>query len=126
MALPRGYSANRGYTDVFRGSVNRNADDAGADRHGFPTPPGSDRDLLEQLADLPFTEAAQNVAFVIGMGTGERQNATTLAVSSINARGKRVRCYSVVDPVNAREQKTQQANPDKCPKPVAYGSGHSR
>jgi DNA replication protein DnaC len=65
-----------------------------------------DRRLIDQLADHSFTEAAQNVVFVGGTGTGKSHLATALGISGITHHGKRVRFYSTVDLVNALEQET--------------------
>lgn len=62
-----------------------------------------DRHLIMQLADLAFTEAAHNLVFVGGTGTGKSHLATALGVSGITHHGKRVRFYSTVDLVNALE-----------------------
>jgi DNA replication protein DnaC len=63
-----------------------------------------DRKLIEQLADLSFTEPAHNVVFVGGPGTGKTHLATALAVAGIARHGKRVRFYSTVDLVNRLEE----------------------
>ena len=63
-----------------------------------------DRKLVEQLAELTFTESAHNVVFVGGPGTGKTHLATALGVAGITGHGKRVRFYSTVDLVNALEQ----------------------
>ena len=42
-----------------------------------------DRDLITGLADLSFTEAAHNVVFIGGTGTGKTHLATALGVSGI-------------------------------------------
>jgi DNA replication protein DnaC len=67
-----------------------------------------DRKLIEQLADLSFTDKAHNVVFVGGPGTGKTHLATALGVSGITRCGKRVRFYSTVDLVNALEQEKAQ------------------
>ena len=67
-----------------------------------------DRKLIEQLADLAFTESAHNVVFVGGPGTGKTHLATALGVSGITAHAKRVRFYSTVDLVNVLEQEKAQ------------------
>jgi DNA replication protein DnaC len=69
----------------------------------FDTSP-VDRKLIDQLADLSFTEKAHNVVFVGGPGTGKTHLATALAVSGITQHGKRVRFYSTIDLANALEQ----------------------
>lgn len=63
-----------------------------------------DQGLITELADLSFTEAAHNVVFIGGTGTGKTHLATALGVSGITQHGKRVRFYSTVDLVNLLEQ----------------------
>jgi len=63
-----------------------------------------DHNLIQQLADLSFTEAAQNVVLIGGTGTGKTHLATALGVSGVTRWGKRVRFFSTVDLVNALEQ----------------------
>jgi len=63
-----------------------------------------DRNLILQLADLSFTESAQNVVLIGGTGTGKTHLATALGVSGISQWCRRVRFFSTVDLVNALEQ----------------------
>jgi DNA replication protein DnaC len=63
-----------------------------------------DRALVEQLADMSFTEAAHNAVFIGGPGTGKTHLCTALGVAGITRHGKRVRFYSTVDLVNALER----------------------
>jgi DNA replication protein DnaC len=63
-----------------------------------------DRGLIAELANLSFTEAAHNVVFIGGTGTGKSHLATALGVSGITQHSKRVRFYSTVDLVNLLEQ----------------------
>jgi DNA replication protein DnaC len=63
-----------------------------------------DQNLIRQLADLSFTETAQNVVFIGGTGTGKSHLATALGISGISHWGKRVRFFSTVDLVNTLEQ----------------------
>ena len=63
-----------------------------------------DRSLIMELADLSFTDAAHNVVFIGGTGTGKSHLATALGVSGITKHSKRVRFYSTVDRVNLLEQ----------------------
>jgi DNA replication protein DnaC len=62
-----------------------------------------DQALIKQLADLSFTDTAQNVVLVGGTGTGKTHLATALGVAGITRHGKRVRFYSTVELVNALE-----------------------
>ena len=63
-----------------------------------------DRKLIQQLAELAFTEAAHNAVLVGGPGTGKTHLATAIGVSGITRYCKRVRFYSTVDLVNVLEQ----------------------
>jgi DNA replication protein DnaC len=63
-----------------------------------------ERKLIQQLAQLEFTEPAHNAVLVGGPGTGKSHLATAIGVSGITRHGKRVRFYSTVDLVNALEQ----------------------
>jgi len=63
-----------------------------------------DRTLIDQLADLSFTDAAHNIVMVGGTGTGKTHLATALGVAGITKHSKRVRFYSTVDLVNLLEQ----------------------
>ena len=63
-----------------------------------------ERALVEQLAELSFTEAAHNAVFIGGPGTGKTHLATAIGVAGITQHGKRVRFYSTVDLVNALER----------------------
>src|SRR6476646_114632 len=67
-----------------------------------------ERALINQLSDLSFTEAAHNVVFIGGPGTGKTHLATALGVAGLTRHGKRVRFYSTVDLVNALEQEKVQ------------------
>ncbi|EWS57420.1 transposase/IS protein [Methylibium sp. T29-B] len=84
-----------------------------------------DRALIDQLADLSFTEAAHNAVFIGGPGTGKTHLCTALGVAGITRHGKRVRFYSTVDLVNAleREKAEGQGRAD-CGEPHAHGRGH--
>ena len=67
-----------------------------------------DQQLIKKLADLTFTQDAQNVVLVGGPGTGKTHLATALGISGLTRHGKRVRFYSTVDLVNALEQEKTQ------------------
>jgi len=67
-----------------------------------------DRVLMGKLANLSFTEDAQNVVLIGGPGTGKTHLATALGISGLTHHSKRVRFYSTVDLVNALEQEKAQ------------------
>ena len=67
-----------------------------------------DQALIQRLADLSFTEDAQNVVLIGGPGTGKTHLATALGICGLTRHGKRVRFYSTVDLVNALEQEKAQ------------------
>ena len=63
-----------------------------------------DQPLVNSLATMKFTDAAQNLVLVGGTGTGKTHLATALGVSGIQQHSKRVRFYSTVELVNTLEQ----------------------
>lgn len=63
-----------------------------------------DERLIDQLATMAFTDAAQNVVLVGGTGTGKTHLATALGMAGIQQQGKRVRFYSTVELVNTLER----------------------
>lgn len=67
-----------------------------------------DRALLQKLADVSFTQDAQNVVLVGGPGTGEIHLATALGIAGPTRHAKRVQFYSTVDLVNALEHEKSQ------------------
>lgn len=67
-----------------------------------------DQALIQKLANLSFTENAQNVVLIGGPGTGKTHLATALGICGLTRHGKRVRFYSTVDLVNALEQEKVQ------------------
>ena len=67
-----------------------------------------DKKLVHQLAELTFTEPAQNAVLVGGPGTGKTHLATAIGVAGITRHGKRVRFYSTVDLVNELEKEKQR------------------
>ena len=67
-----------------------------------------DKALILKLADLSFTQDAQNVVLIGGPGTGKTHLATALGISGLTHHGKKVRFYSTVDLVNALEQEKAQ------------------
>ena len=72
-----------------------------------------DHKLVSQLADLSFTQAAQNVVLIGGPGTGKTHLATAIGISGITRHGHRVRFYSTVDLVNALEQEKAHGKPGR-------------
>lgn len=72
-----------------------------------------DKALIQELATLGFTDAAHNVVFIGGTGTGKTHLATALGVAGITQQGKRVRFYSTVDLVNLLEQEKAQGKAGK-------------
>ena len=67
-----------------------------------------DKALILKLADLSFTQDAQNVVLIGGPGTGKTHLATALGISGLTHHAKKVRFYSTVDLVNALEQEKAQ------------------
>jgi DNA replication protein DnaC len=63
-----------------------------------------DQSLINKLATMKFTDAAQNLVLVGGTGTGKTHLSTAIGVSGIQNHGKRVRFYSTVELVNTLEQ----------------------
>ena len=68
-----------------------------------------ERRLIEQLAEMTFTEKAHNAVFVGGPGTGKTHLATAIGISGVTRHSKRVRFYSTVDLVNALEREKAQS-----------------
>lgn len=62
-----------------------------------------DENLVKQLHELDFMDAAQNIVFVGGPGAGKTHLATSLGIQAIRAKGKRVRFFSTVELVNTLE-----------------------
>jgi DNA replication protein DnaC len=67
-----------------------------------------DESLVHQLHELKFADAAHNVVFVGGPGTGKTHLATSLGIHAIRAHGKRVRFFSTVELVNMLETEKAQ------------------
>jgi len=62
-----------------------------------------DEALIQQLKSLAFLEAAHNLVFIGGPGTGKTHLATALGIDAIGQHGKRVRFFSTIELVNALE-----------------------
>jgi len=72
-----------------------------------------DKALIKKLADLTFTQDAQNVVLIGGPGTGKTHLATALGISGLTHHSKRVRFYSTVDLVNALEHEKAKGIPGR-------------
>ena len=72
-----------------------------------------DKALIKKLADLSFTQDAQNVVLIGGPGTGKTHLATALGISGLTHHSKRVRFYSTVDLVNALEHEKAKGMPGR-------------
>lgn len=74
------------------------------DLHGFDfTESRVDEVLIRQLHTLSFADAAHNLVFIGGPGTGKTHLATALGIEAIRKHGKRVRFFSTIELVNALE-----------------------
>lgn len=74
------------------------------DLHGFDFSESRvDADLVRQLHTLSFLDAAHNLVFIGGPGTGKTHLATALGMEAIRKQGKRVRFFSTIELVNALE-----------------------
>lgn len=74
------------------------------DLHGFDFAESRiDEALIRQLHTLSFLEAAHNLVFIGGPGTGKTHLATALGIEAIGQYGKRVRFFSTVELVNTLE-----------------------
>lgn len=63
----------------------------------------ADEALIRQLHTMSFLDAAHNLVFIGGPGTGKTHLATALGIEAINRHGKRVRFFSTIELVNALE-----------------------
>lgn len=74
------------------------------DLRGFDFAESSiDEALIRQLHTLSFLDAAHNLVFIGGPGTGKTHLATALGVEAIGQHGKRVRFFSTIELVNTLE-----------------------
>jgi DNA replication protein DnaC len=58
---------------------------------------------VKKLHTLSFLDAAHNLVFIGGPGTGKTHLATALGVEAIGRHGKRARFFSTIELVNALE-----------------------
>ena len=72
-----------------------------------------DKALVKKLADLAFTEDAQNVVLIGGPGIGKTHLATALEISGSTHHSKRERFYSTVDLVKALEHEKAKGIPGR-------------
>ena len=72
-----------------------------------------DKALVKKLADLAFTEDAQNVVLIGGPGIGKTHLATALEISGSTHHSKRERFFSTVDLVNALEHEKAKGIPGR-------------
>lgn len=63
-----------------------------------------DQQLIQQLATMEFTAAAQNLVLVGGTGTGKTHLAIGIGTSGIQHHNKKVRFFSAIDLANNLEQ----------------------
>ena len=63
-----------------------------------------DQQLIQQLATMEFTAAAQNLVLVGGTGTGKTHLAIAIGTSGIQLHNKKVRFFSAIDLANSLEQ----------------------
>lgn len=63
-----------------------------------------DEALIRKLQAMSFLDAAHNLVFIGGPGTGKTHLATALAVDAISRHGRKVRFFSTVELVNMLER----------------------
>ncbi len=71
-----------------------------------------DQQLVNNLAMMKFTDAAQNLVLVGGTGAGKTHLASALGVSGIQHHSKRVRFFSTVELVKVWNRRKRLANKD--------------
>ena len=82
------------------------------DLHGFDFAQAKvDEALVRRLHGGGFIDAAHNVVFIGGPGTGKTHLATAIGVEAVRHLGKRVRFFSTVELVNALEHEKANGKP---------------
>ena len=79
-----------------------------------------DEALVRELHQMKFVEAANNVVFVGGPGTGKTHLATSLGIEGIRVHGKRVRFFSTVELVNQLEHEKAQGKAGQLATKLMY------
>jgi DNA replication protein DnaC len=81
---------------------------------------GVDEVLVRDLHRMGFLDAANNVVFVGGPGTGKTHLATAFGDEAVRRHGKRVRFYSTVELVNFLEQEKAQGKAGQLAHKLMY------
>jgi DNA replication protein DnaC len=79
-----------------------------------------DEALIGRLHGGDFIDAAHNVVFIGGPGTGKTHLATAIGVEAVRHLGKRVRFFSTVELVNALEQEKANGKPGQLAYRLLY------
>ncbi len=79
-----------------------------------------DEALIRRLHGGDFINAAHNVVFIGGPGTGKTHLATAIGVEAVRYLGKRVRFFSTVELVNALEQEKANGKPGQLAYRLLY------
>jgi DNA replication protein DnaC len=80
----------------------------------------ADEALIRRLHTGQFMDAAQNVVFIGGPGTGKTHLATAIGIEAIQRHGRRVRFFSTVELVNALEHEKAQGKPGQLAYRLMY------